>query len=77
MQPQKKVKKQKKFNPFTDFVKVLQGTFCQICYDPTEVVDMNGTWCKRCHKEFTDGLVNPARRPSLVDMIKRHRPEKI
>jgi hypothetical protein len=40
-----------------------------------EILDANGTWCQKCHKEFTDGLIHPAKRVSILDMIKKYRKE--
>jgi len=56
-----------------DLAKLLSNTVCQICYEKTEVLDAAGTWCKRCHRTFTDGLIHPQRRVNLVDLIKRYR----
>jgi hypothetical protein len=56
-----------------DLIKVLQNTKCQVCYGSTEVIDSLGTWCERCHREFTNGIINPARRISLVDLMKKYR----
>jgi len=58
-----------------DLAKFIAGTMCQVCYLPMEILDANGTWCKRCHKEFTDGLINPAKRISILDLVKKYRKE--
>jgi len=62
-----------KGNFLTDLASLLQGTVCQICYDNMEVIDMNGTWCKRCHKEFTEGLVDSSKRVSISELIRKYR----
>ena len=56
-----------------DLAKFLSGTMCQVCYKPMEIIDVNGTWCSGCHKAYTDGLVNPVKRISIVDLIKKNR----
>jgi len=55
--------------------KFLAGTMCQVCYRPMEIIDSNGTWCQHCHKEFTEGLINPAKRISILELVKKNRKE--
>ena len=56
-----------------DLAKFLSGTMCQICYEKMEILDAIGTWCSRCHREFTDGLVHPDKRVSVLDLVKKYR----
>ena len=58
-----------------DLVKVMQNTLCQICYGKTEVLDTFGSWCKRCHKEFTDGMLHPEKRINAVELMRKYRKE--
>ena len=56
-----------------EMAKALNNTLCQICYNPTEVIDGYGTWCKKCHKEYTDGILNPSKRVSVIELMKKNR----
>ena len=62
-------------NVMQEMAKALASTFCQICYEPTEVIDGYGTWCRRCHKAFTDGFIDPSKRTTVVDLMKKYRSE--
>jgi hypothetical protein len=56
-----------------DLATFMSGTLCQICYKPMQILDANGSWCARCHKEFTDGIVYPNKRISVIDLMKKYR----
>jgi len=56
-----------------DLAKFLAGTLCQVCYQPMEIMDANGTWCKRCHNEFTMGLVDRTKRVTVMDLVRKYR----
>ena len=49
--------------------KKLTGWLCFVCYEPA-VITFNGqTWCKRCHKYFT----NEWKAISFKELIKKFR----